>query len=133
MQLGEDSIVRGFFEAADRTPQKIAVYYGEQTISYENLRNDVLRTAQSLDNWSVTTGDRVLFYGEKSIDFICTYLACHVLGAVSVPVDVQMPMDEIAKVYDRVAPRVALFPAIKEWPFSFQEWGEPLCPIHLIS
>ena len=123
MQLGEDSIVRGFFEAADRTPQKIAVYYGEQTISYENLRNDVLRTAQSLDNWSVTTGDRVLFYGEKSIDFICTYLACHVLGAVSVPVDVQMPMDEIAKVYDRVAPRVALFPAIKEWPFSFQEWG----------
>ena len=124
MQLGEHSIVRGFFEAADRTPQKIAVYCGEQTISYENLRNEVLRTAQSLDNSSVARGDRVLFYGEKSIDFIRTYLACHVLGAVAVPVDVQMPMEEISKVYDRVAPRVALFPATKEWPFTFQKWGE---------
>ena len=124
MQLGEHSIVRGFFEAADRTPQKIAVYCGEQTISYENLRNEVLRTAQSLDNSSVARGDRVLFYGEKSIDFIRTYLACHVLGAVAVPVDVQMPMEEISKVYDRVAPRVALFPATKEWPFTFQDWRE---------
>ncbi len=123
MQHNLHSIVKRFFDAAERTPQKIAVYYGEQTISYESLCNDVLRTAQSLHDSSVNRGDRVLFYGEKSIDFIRTYLACHVLGAVAVPVDVQMPIDEIAKVYDRVAPSIALFPVTQPWPFPFKEWG----------
>lgn len=124
MQHAVNSIIKGFVEAAERSPQKPAIYYSGHTISYKELYEQVLRTAQSLHEHSVKRGDRVLFYGEKSPHFVRTYLACHLVGAIAVPVDVQMPTDELSKVYHRVQPALALFPAAKTWPFPFQEWGE---------
>lgn len=57
----------------------------ESTLSYDQLRRQVTRTAQTLIAKGVNRGDRVILCLEKSTVFVITHLACQWIGAVSVP------------------------------------------------
>jgi 2-aminobenzoate-CoA ligase len=63
---------------------KVAIYYGQETVTYAELNRDVRRLAGVLATRGVGKGDRVLLRLPNSPDFVVSWLAVLHVGAVAV-------------------------------------------------
>lgn len=124
-----DSIVEGFFKSSVKTPDKTAIIWKEEKISYAEVSNNILKVAGFLDQEGVSKGDRVVFYGEKSPLFIYTYLAIHLVNAIAVPIDVKLPDSRLAGLILKTEPHIVLHPKDIEHPFKQVPFGKNLLDV----
>jgi len=75
-----------FAEAAERHPDKTAVFYLGTRFSYRKLQNLSERFAAALNDKGVNTGQRVMMYIPNSIQWVVSWLGIQKLGAVAVPI-----------------------------------------------
>ena len=78
----------------DRAPTQTALLYDEREISYAELRDETLRVADMLSDLKVTAGERVGILLNDSPEFITTFVAVISLGAIAVPVNMGLRLDE---------------------------------------
>ena len=71
---------------AQRYPDKIAVVCGDQSLTYAQLWQEVERRSQDFRPHEV-----VCFRSSQDIDFLVTYMAIHLAGGVSAPLEHGMP------------------------------------------
>lgn len=69
-------------EGAKAVPEKIAVVYGEQKKSYQELNEMANHLAASLFKMGYRKGDRVAIYMKSSIEFVVAFYALEKLGVV---------------------------------------------------
>ena len=92
VDLPRDDSIHGLFEgAAARDGQAVAVIYGEERLTYGELRIEVLRVARGLLELGVKKGDRVGVWATDNIEWVVLQLATAVVGAV---LDVVTTTDE---------------------------------------
>src|SRR5438067_1184634 len=77
-------------------PDRAALVFGEQEHSHAALHDRARRLATVLAAAGVRRGDRVALLLHNGLEFPEALLACHVLGAVAVPVNFRLAPDEIA-------------------------------------
>ena len=80
-----------------------------QTISYETLRHRIERLANAWahdDLHKRTEGEFVCILGSASIDFVVVDLACAYGRLVTVPLQGNLPLDELARIVADIAPPV---------------------------
>lgn len=82
-------------EQADRFGKKSAIIFKGQGISFEQLRDRVLRLAQILQEKGIKPLDKIAVYLPNSPEYIYSYLASFCLGAVCVPLDYMLKEDEL--------------------------------------
>jgi 2,3-dihydroxybenzoate---[aryl-carrier protein] ligase len=70
--------------SAGRWPQKIAVVHGGQRLSYSGLLERCRDRAARLAALGLVQGERVLLQLPNGVDFILTYLALNMIGAIPV-------------------------------------------------
>lgn len=104
------SVVDGFFTSAKKHPEKTAIIWKKEKITYSELEKQVKRVAQFLVDHGVKEGDRVVFYGKKHPLFVYCYLAIHSLKAVAVPLDVKLPEERFHEIIDLIEPSVIIHP-----------------------
>jgi len=75
-----------FAEAAERHPDKTAVFYLGTRFSYRKLQNLSQRFAAALNANGVNAGQRVMMYIPNSIQWVVSWLGIQKLGAVAVPI-----------------------------------------------
>lgn len=75
-----------FAEAAERRPDKTAVFYLGTRFSYRKLQNLSQRFAAALNANGVNAGQRVMMYIPNSIQWVVSWLGIQKLGAVAVPI-----------------------------------------------
>jgi long-chain acyl-CoA synthetase len=75
-----------FAEAAERHPDKTAVFYLGTRFSYRKLQNLSERFAAALNDNGINTGQRVMMYIPNSIQWVVSWLGIQKLGAVAVPI-----------------------------------------------
>ena len=76
--------------AAAAFPARPALICGDRTVTHHELLNRVRRLSTSMRNEAqVKTGDKVLLLFTSKIDFVVTFYACALIGAVAIP----MPSD----------------------------------------
>ena len=75
-----------FAEAAERHPDKTAVFYLGTRFSYRKLQNLSERFAAALNDKGVNAGQRVMMYIPNSIQWVVSWLGIQKLGAVAVPI-----------------------------------------------
>jgi long-chain acyl-CoA synthetase len=80
---------------ADKQPDKIAVFHGEETATYADIEKQSNRIARLLIENSLKTGDRVLVVIENSIGSIASYYGILKAGGVSVEVHDRSARPEI--------------------------------------
>ncbi|MFK0007808.1 o-succinylbenzoate--CoA ligase [Paenarthrobacter sp. NPDC090520] len=78
-----------------KSGSKAVVIHGDRTLSYEQLHNRSARLATALSEHQVRPGDRVAFLGENSPEFLETFFAVGMLGAVIVPLNTRLAAPEI--------------------------------------
>jgi len=81
---------------ARKTPERIAVEFGGDSLTYGELHERVLRLAHSLRERGVRSGDRVAYLGPNHPALLETFFAAGTLGAVFVPLNTRLAGPELA-------------------------------------
>ena len=92
------SFLNTFIENVRLYPDKIALEFIDaplQRVTYAELGQLVAQTAMYLHSLGVQAGDRVALQLTKSLEFILLHLATIRLGAVTLPLNLAYPPDEI--------------------------------------
>ena len=116
-----NSIIQSFVQVVEENPNKTAIIWKEDSLSYSQLAQWVEAYAYFFTAKGVKRGDRILFHGQTSLRFPAIYLACHRIGAVAVPVDARMAPAERNELFNQIEPAIALFPFSLETSFAFEE------------
>ncbi len=70
-----------------RTPEKVALISGDQTLTYAQLFASILSAARLLEEKGLSAGDRLGLSTQDGLAFVALYFGAHLLGAVNVVVD----------------------------------------------
>lgn len=80
---------------AETIPDKTAIIFGEQKVTYKQLNERANQLAHLLIKNGVKKGDRVGFSLDRSAEMVIALLAIMKTGAVYVPLDPQFPLNRI--------------------------------------
>ena len=102
--------------SARRTPDRVALTFGERSWSYTELDRAAGRVAAGLLGLGLVRGDRVAAFGKNSDAYLLLYLGCARAGLVHVPVNFNARASELAYLLTQSAP-AALFcdPDLEEY------------------
>jgi len=114
-------------EAAKKYPDKAAIVYQEQTISYAQLAQRIEERSNSLRAASITHGDRVAWYGLNHPEVFILLFACARLGAIFVPINWRLAASEINAVVNNCEPVIVFYDA------HYEPQAKALCAPHIIS
>ena len=89
------NVVNILQQRAKEYGKRPAVIFGQEQISFIELKNKVFALAQGLLKLGVRRGDRVAIYLPNWPEYIYSYLAIWSIGACSVPLDFMLTEDEI--------------------------------------
>ncbi len=85
-----------FDQMSDRYPDKTAVLYLGERLSFSQLRNLSERFAGALSDLGVKKGDKVMIYISNCIQWVIAFLGIQKLGAVLVPISPIYTSHELA-------------------------------------
>jgi fatty-acyl-CoA synthase len=93
---------------AQRTPNRLALIYGDDKIDYAQMLHRIETTAGWLATQGIGPGDVVAFLMKNSPAFLeLTFAASH-LGAVSLPINYRLTTDEVGYIVDNSGARLLL-------------------------
>lgn len=95
-------------------PQRPALTFMAETLTYAQLSDRVARVANGLHARGVRRGDRVVVYAEKRIETVVALLAIAAAGAVLVPVNPLLRTLQLAHIVGDCAPRAVITTA-RRW------------------
>jgi acyl-CoA synthetase (AMP-forming)/AMP-acid ligase II len=89
-------IIKILTEKAQNLKDKPAFIFREQPINFLELKDNSLKLASSLSAQGVKPGDKVAVYLPSCPEYVYSYLAIWALGAVAVPLDFMLTLDELS-------------------------------------
>jgi amino acid adenylation domain-containing protein len=95
-------------ERWDGDPDLPALVSGDTELTMGELKDRVLRAAAALRARGVGTGDRVVVYHERSVDFVVAMLGVVFAGAAHAAIDVNDPLRRTLRTIDDCAPRALM-------------------------
>jgi fatty-acyl-CoA synthase len=96
---------------ARRTPDRVAVIYGDSVVTYAGLHERVTRLAHGLRGLGVRRGDRAAYLGPNHPAFLETLFAAGTLGAILVPLNTRLAVPELARHLDGSGATVLIYGA----------------------
>jgi acyl-CoA synthetase (AMP-forming)/AMP-acid ligase II len=93
---------------ARRTPDRVALAYGEARITYAELMRRIETTAGWLAARGIRPGDVVALLMKNSPAFLELTLATSHLGAISLPINYRLAAEEVAYILDNAGARLLL-------------------------
>lgn len=101
------SIIEQIFFHAKSSPDKIAVSDGKRTFTYSELVQNILFAKDVfINNYKLQKEDCVILASAKELEFVCTYFACHLCGAIALPVDPETNEKKLSVIYNRTKPKL---------------------------
>ncbi|QIL90619.1 AMP-binding protein [Microbulbifer sp. SH-1] len=101
---GDIPVVRRIERNAARAPDKTALIYDDQNITYATLVLSARQAAAGLLRLGVTAGSRVAVLMHPSPELVSCLLGIHMLGATYVPIDPGFPKGRIDLILKDVEP-----------------------------
>ena len=103
------TIVEAVLAHADQEPDKLAVGFKKNRITYGLLKKQMMAFAVRLkDVYGIEKGDIVMLSAVSKPDYIVAWLAIQYLGAVSVPLDKTAKEANIREIYEFISPKLLL-------------------------
>lgn len=93
---------------AEKFPEKSAVIFKGEAVSFARLREMSLRLAAALQVNGVQKGDKVAIYLPNCPEYVYSYLACFCLGCVGVPLDFTLKTDELISCLEHSQSRILI-------------------------
>jgi malonyl-CoA/methylmalonyl-CoA synthetase len=93
-----NSIVEAVFHHAQQQPQRPAILFEDQALSYGQLYTQIEQFAFALKAWGLQPGDRVALFLENCPSFVVAYLGTHLAGGIVVLVNPQYRQVELSHI-----------------------------------
>ncbi|HEY7355959.1 MAG TPA: acyl-CoA synthetase [Ktedonobacterales bacterium] len=103
-----DSIIEALFAHARQEPERPAIVFEGQTISYGQVALEVERFARALAAWGVQVGDRVALFLENSPAFVTAYFGTQLAGGIVVLVNTQYRQVELSHIFTDAGVRLCV-------------------------
>ena len=91
---------------ANKVPDREALVFGEQRITYKTLDEQIAACARALVALGVNKGDRVAMLANPSPEFLVVYLAATSIGAIWMGINPKYQLDECRYVVGDAQPKV---------------------------
>ena len=104
----ETNVLTLIADRAKDAPDRIAITFAHDSISYGELEARSTRLAELLRLSGVTTEDLVALYVDRSAPMIVAMLAIMKAGAAYIPIDPNFPADRIAWILEDASPKLIL-------------------------
>ena len=108
----EQSIIYSIFNNAEMYPQKIALISGfepySNSLSYSGLVDKITNYAEYLSTKANYKHEAIVISACQSIEFICSYFAIHLVGAIAVPINPQLPADKLQLIIDQCSAKLVI-------------------------
>ncbi|NQU62850.1 MAG: long-chain fatty acid--CoA ligase [SAR324 cluster bacterium] len=91
--------------SAERSPEKVAIRFENENITYQELNDDCNRLANGLKNLGLVPGDRCLVMLPNSTHIIKVYYALAKMGAIAVPVNFLFRQHELTHIISDAEPK----------------------------
>ncbi len=88
----------------ERYSKKTAIVMNGKSISYEELGQNIIKSAVFLKELGIHAGDKIILSAHKDIEYISLYFGAHVIGAINVIVDVESNKKRLQYIEDKVKP-----------------------------
>lgn len=85
-----------------------AIHFGGREISYGDLRSATLQMAQAITSLGIERGDRVALLLHDSPEFVEAFIATCSLGAIAVPINLALRLDEQCSILHNCSATLAL-------------------------
>lgn len=103
------SIVEQIFKKGDECKDKVALNNGKATISYGEMIAGILFAKNLLEkDYEIKKGDRVILAADKQLEFASIYFACHLLGAVTLPIAPDTNVTRYGLIKSKVKPKLVI-------------------------
>jgi malonyl-CoA/methylmalonyl-CoA synthetase len=102
------SIVEALLTHAQQEPERPAILFEAQTISYEQLAREVEHFAHALAAWGLQPGDRVALFLGNSPAFVVAYLGTQLAGGIVVLVNTQYRQVELTHIFTDAGVRLCV-------------------------
>ena len=103
-----NSIVEAVLTHAQHQPERPAILYDEQTITYGCLYAEIEGFAHALVAWGLQPGDRVALFLENSPTFAVAYLGIQLAGGIVVLVNTQYRQIELTHIFTDAGVRLCV-------------------------
>jgi benzoate-CoA ligase len=90
------------------SPECTAILFEEQQISYAELREQTLGVARALGALAIERGERVALLLNDSPEFIAAFIAICSSGAIAVPINMALRLDEQRAILNNCTARTAI-------------------------
>jgi crotonobetaine/carnitine-CoA ligase len=77
-----------------KNPKKVFLYFGEQTVTYEEFNENINRAANVFLNLGIRKGDRVCFFLPNCPEFLYGWFGLTKIGAILVPINTAYRTEE---------------------------------------
>lgn len=104
----ERTVIEMFEEQVKRSPDNIALEYGDTRLTYGEVNAKANCIASKLRNLGVKNDDRVAIIAERSIETVLGIVAVLKAGGAYVPVDPGYPVDRIQFMLEDCSPKAIL-------------------------
>ena len=112
-------MIASIFETATNNPDKPALICGGESVSYRTLSNKINSAATYLKEQGVQRNDRVLLSATNSSpSFVYGYFACHLIGAISVPIDARAASRTLNDIAEQTRPRFSCLAPSASFSFA---------------
>lgn len=114
------SVEFNIFRWAKATPEKIAIYYKDDRITYSQLASNILKVAnQHSVNYSLIKEDIVFLIADKTPTFIYNYFALHLSGVIAVIIDPEITTQRFDMMKFRTNPKFIFGKPTKAIPVEY--------------
>jgi amino acid adenylation domain-containing protein len=113
----EQTIDQLITEQALKFPDKVAIQFGNDTISYKNLHQKINQLANFLLANNITPGDKVAIATARSLQMVVAVLAVSCVGGVYLPLDPNFPNDRLVFMLDDAQAKLVITSKVYEGHF----------------
>jgi malonyl-CoA/methylmalonyl-CoA synthetase len=103
-----NSIIAAVHQHTQQEPDRPAIFFADQTITYGQLYAEIERFAQALITWGLQPGERVGLFLDNCPTFVTAYLGTHLAAGIVVLVNTQYRQIELSHIINDAEVRLCV-------------------------
>lgn len=105
----QPGIQKSLFNLSQMDPDKKAIVWNGQSISYSELWNTVMSLTEELKRFGIGKSNFVAIYMSNSIDMVISLFTVLNCNAVVIPINIDLPHEQITRILTECNPKIILY------------------------
>lgn len=101
-----NSIVEVIEAHSKRIPDKAALIFNGEVITYQELTQCIFRFASSLKKKKIAKNSRILMEADDVFAYFCAFLGCHLYGCIAVPIEKNISIYKLQDIFATTKPKL---------------------------